>query len=187
MQPTSKKNIALVCNALAGSGKAIMLAEKIAVALASRNTSFTFYKENWPQRFNTFTTIFIVGGDGTLNYFINLYPSIKLPLVIFNGGTGNDFHWLLYGNKTFDEQLQIALEGNAKPIDIGKCNAHYFINGVGVGFEGAVAKAFSRAKKLPDKTSFLITILKKISFYKVKGYFIKSEGKNFRVENLLLI
>jgi diacylglycerol kinase (ATP) len=179
MQPASKKNIAIVCNALAGSGKAVALAEKIALELANRNIGFTFYKEDWPNGFNTFTTIFIVGGDGTLNYFINHYPGLKIPLVIFNGGTGNDFHWLLYGNKTFNEQLQIALDANAQPIDIGKCNEHYFINGVGIGFEGAVAKALSGTKKLQGKTSFLITILKKICLYKAKDYVIQSEGQNF--------
>jgi diacylglycerol kinase (ATP) len=179
MQPASKKNIAIVCNALAGSGKAVVLAKKIAVELANRNIEFNFYKENWPKGFNNFTTIFIVGGDGTLNYFINHYPDIKIPLVIFNGGTGNDFHWLLYGNKTFDEQLQIALGENAKPIDIGKCNENYFINGVGIGFEGAVAKALLGKKKLAGKASFMITILKNILTYRSKQYFIKSAEQEF--------
>jgi diacylglycerol kinase (ATP) len=32
------------------------------------------------------TEAWIVGGDGTLNYFINLYKEIAVPLVIFKGG-----------------------------------------------------------------------------------------------------
>ncbi len=186
MQPTSKKNIAIVCNALAGSGKAIVLAEKLAGELANKNIAFTFYKENWPGEFNTFTTVFIVGGDGTLNYFINRYAGIKLPLVIFNGGTGNDFHWLLYGNKTFNEQLQTILDGNARPIDIGKCNEYYFINGVGIGFEGAVVKALLGKKKMAGKASFMITILKNIFTYRSKQYFIKSAEKEFTGKNFVV-
>jgi diacylglycerol kinase (ATP) len=119
MQSTPVKNIAIVSNALAGSGRATILAEKIALQLTSKNIEHTVFKETWPDHFNGFTDVFIAGGDGTLNYFINQYNGIKLPLVIFNGGTGNDFHWLLYGNMTLDQQLETALEQAPKPIDIG--------------------------------------------------------------------
>jgi diacylglycerol kinase (ATP) len=187
MQTAPLQNIAIVCNALAGAGKAVPLAQKIADGLTQKNIAHTFFNNNWPGDFNNFTSIFIVGGDGTLNYFVNHYPGIKIPLVIFNGGTGNDFHWLLYGNKTFDEQLQTALTQNARPIDLGKCNERYFINGVGIGFEGAVAKALLGKRKLAGKASFMITILKNILTYRSKNYFIKCDekelaGKRFVVD-----
>ncbi len=187
MQPAVDKKIALVCNALAGVGKAILLAEKIAAHLANKKIPFVTFKDNWPADFKYFTDIFIVGGDGTLNYFINKYSDISLPLVIFNGGTGNDFHWLLYGNQTLDQQLVIALNESPKPIDMAKCNNRYFINGLGLGFEGEVAKALVGKKKYSGKISFLITILKKIFTYRSKNYLIKSsegfvQGKKLLVD-----
>ena len=186
MQPANKKNIAIVCNSLAGAGRAVMLAETIAQKLINKNIDHTIFKESWPDHFVSFTDIFIVGGDGTLNYFINQYPGIKLPLTIFNGGTGNDFHWLLYGNITMEEQLEIALSENQKPIDIGKCNDRYFINGVGIGFEGEVAKALTGKKKRAGKASFLITILKKIVTYHSKNYTLKSSEQNLSGKRLLV-
>ena len=147
MSSTTDKNIAIVCNPIAGAGRALVLVEKIANELSQKQVSYKLFKENWPEYFNGFTDIWIVGGDGTLNYFINHYPDIKLPLVIFNGGTGNDFHFLLYGDRSYEEQLEIALTGTSKPIDIGKCNERYFINDVGIGFEAAVAKALKGKKK----------------------------------------
>ena len=186
MQTSAEKKIAIVCNVLAGVGKASLLAEKIAVKLAAKQIGYVIYKENWPADFNFFTEVFIVGGDGTLNYFINRYPNIELPLVIFNGGTGNDFHWLLYANKTLDEQLQVALTESPKPIDIGKCNERYFINGVGIGFEGSVAKALMGKKKQPGKTSFLITVLKKIVTYHSKNYWIQSAKVLYQGKKLLV-
>lgn len=186
MQAANEKNIAILCNALAGVGKALPLAEKIANAISQKQNSYSLFKENWPVAFNDFTDVWIVGGDGTLNYFINHHPDITLPLVIFNGGTGNDFHWLLYGNKTFDEQIQIALNGTPKPIDIGKCNDLYFINGVGIGFEGEVAKALTGKKKTLGKTSFLVTILKKIFSYRSNNYTIKSAEQNLSGRKLLI-
>ena len=186
MQRAMEKNIALVCNNLAGAGRAVTLTEAIAQGLTAKNITHTILREAWPDHFSDFTDIFIVGGDGTLNYFINRYPGIKLPLVIFKGGTGNDFHWLLYGNKTMGEQLETALVEVAKPIDIGKCNDRYFINGVGIGFEGQVAKALTGKKKRPGKASFLITILKKIVTYRSKNYSIKSAERNLSGKKLLV-
>ena len=186
MQEMIEKNIAVVCNRLAGAGRAVAFAEKIGTELTKRNKNCSLFIETWPTDFKGFTDVFIVGGDGTLNYFINHYPDIKLPLAIFNAGTGNDFHWLLYGSKTFDEQLQIMLNANAKPIDIGRCNEHYFINGVGIGFEGEVARALTGRKKRPGKTSFLLCILQKIFTYHSKNYSVISAGWNLTGKKLLV-
>lgn len=180
------KHIAILCNPLAGVGKAIMLAEQIANELTKQQVSHELILEHWPVAFTSFTDVWIAGGDGTLNYFINHYPDIELPLVIFKGGTGNDFHWLLYGTQTLEEQLQVALLGDPKPIDIGKCNDRYFINGAGIGFEGEVARALTGKKKLPGKTSFFITILKKIFGYRCKEYTIQSAEYNNSGKKLLV-
>ena len=186
MQSLREKNIAILCNALAGSGSAVLCAENICTRLSDKNIRHTQFKDTWPDDFSLYTDIFIVGGDGTLNYFINRYPGMSLPLVIFKGGTGNDVYWLLYGNSTLDEQLETALNSSPKPLDIGKCNDHYFINGVGIGFEGEVAKALTGKKKLPGKTSFLITILKKIVTYRSKSYTIQSDERSLSGRRLLV-
>jgi len=187
MEPTEEKNIAILCNALAGVGTAVPMAKKIADALLAADINHRLFDENWPNLFDGFSDIFIVGGDGTLNYFINHYPDIHLPLVLFKGGTGNDFHWLLYGEQTLEAQLQIALNATPKPIDIGKCNERYFINGLGIGFEGAVVKDLSGKKKRPGKASFFISILKNIFTCRTKYYTIESaerslHGKMFLVD-----
>lgn len=186
MQNSSNKNIALLCNVLAGAGRAIPVTEQIAGFLTERQVRHTVFKEHWPASVEEFTDLFIVGGDGTLNYFVNHYPGIRLPLVIFNGGTGNDFHWLLYGKQTLEEQLILALNAPPKPIDLGRCNEKYFINGVGIGFEGEVARALQGKKKLPGKTSFLITIIKKIFSYRSRTYSIQLEDQIITGKKLLV-
>lgn len=180
------KNIAVVCNRLAGAGKAVLYAERIGRELLKRNKTYRLFTDTWPDQFDGFTDIFIVGGDGTLNYFINKYPDIKLPLAVFNAGTGNDFHWLLYGSKTFDEQMLTVFSSPPKSIDIGKCNEHYFINGVGIGFEGEVARALTGMKKRPGKTSFLICILRKIFTYHSRNYVIHTDEWNASGKKLLI-
>lgn len=181
-----EKHIALLCNPLAGAGKAVKCSDEIAAGLSAMKISYTLFKEIWPEHLNDFTDVFIAGGDGTLNYFLNKYPLPALPVVIFKGGTGNDFHWLLYGDKTFSEQLQTVCSVDPKPIDIGLCNDRYFINGVGIGFEGEVARALTGIKKLPGKTSFLLTVLQKIVSYRSKYYTVKTEHKSVKGKKLLI-
>lgn len=181
------KNISILSNQLAGAGQSVILAKKISVELSAKQIPHSLFKETWPDDFNDFTDVWIVGGDGTLNYFVNLYPEIKLPLVIFNGGTGNDFHWLLYGKISFEEQLQLVLSAEPKPIDLGRCNEKFFINGVGVGFEGEVAKSLTGKKKRAGKASFMTMILKKIFSYRSASYQIKVDRKFFPKKKYLMI
>jgi diacylglycerol kinase (ATP) len=175
VQTTKEKKIAIVCNKLAGVGRSIVLADKIASELLSRQIPHSLFKENWPAVFDDFTDVWISGGDGTLNYFVNHYPGINLPLVIFKGGTGNDFHWLLYGEVSVEEQIQLVLNTEPKPIDLGRCNEKFFLNDIGIGFEAAVAKGLRGKKKKAGKTSFMIMILKKIFSYRSKPYHIWSD------------
>lgn len=186
IEKVSFQNIAIVCNPLAGVGRAVALADKIAQSLKKRNISFQLFKENWPQHWEGYSDIYIVGGDGTLNYFINHYSDIELPLVIFNGGTGNDFHWMLYGKTDFEKQLDLVLNSEAKPIDCGKCNDRFFLNGLGIGFEGEVAGSLTGKKKQFGKKSFLLAVLKKILLYRAKFYKITMEGKVMDSRNMMI-
>ena len=182
-----EKNISIVCNHLAGGGRALTLGKRIAGDLQSRNIKHRLHVGDWPGNFNSFTDVWIIGGDGTLNYFFNKYPGIRLPLVVFNGGTGNDVHSLLYRNKSFEEQFEMALTTTPKLIDAGRCNEKYFMNGVGIGFEGAVAKSLTGKKKTKTgKAAFMSTILRKVFFYSSKKY--KTISDEFKVEskNLLI-
>lgn len=183
--PTTK-NIAVVCNPLAGAGRAVDYANRLCGELEKKQLPFTLFTGTWPDDFEGFTEVYIAGGDGTVNFFVNKYPNIQLPLAVFNAGTGNDFHWLLYGTQPFMEQLNLVLQADPKPIDLGRCNEYYFINGVGVGFEGEVAKALTGRKKQPGKTSFLWCVIRKIFTYRSSQYSILSDEMSISGKKLLV-
>ncbi len=181
-----KKNIAIVVNPLAGSGRGVELAKKIISLLLPHGLTPRLFIDNWPAHFNGFTDIWIVGGDGTLHYFINHYPDIQLPLVIFPGGSGNDFHWMLYGNKSLEELIEIALTANPRKIDAGRCNGKLFLNGTGVGFEGVVAKSLAGKNKKKGKASFFTEVIKKIITYREQSFQISNEQVNLRGKYLII-
>jgi diacylglycerol kinase family enzyme len=160
------KKIAIVCNKLAGNGRAIAIAKRLVVELSNRSIGHNLYTDDWPGDLTSFTDVWIVGGDGTLNYFFNKYPGIRSPLVVFNGGTGNDVHSLLYKEMSFEEQLEIAL--------------------IGIGFEGAVAKSLTNKKKTKTgKAAFMGAILQKVFFYSSKKY--KAVANEYAMEGQRLL
>lgn len=179
--------IAIATNTLAGSGKALKLAAKLQQLLTDQKiTSQVFTEKEWDDRLYGFDQVWIAGGDGTVNYFVNQYHDIKKPLSIFNGGTGNDFYALLYGKTTVEAQVAHVLHSNPKSIDAGICNGHYFLNGVGIGFDGAVAKSLQGVNKFGGKTSFMLSVLKHILFFKEQHYTITSGEKTVEGKFLMI-
>lgn len=161
-----EKHIALVCNPSRENVKALPLAQSIDLLLKGMNISHSLFTEVWPESFDGYTEVWIAGGDGTINWFINQYPDIQLPLALFGGGSGNDFHWMLYGDVTAEQQVEKVLEARPQPVDAGICNGKLFVNGVGIGFDGAIVHDLLGKKKLAGKASYLLSILKQIVGYR---------------------
>jgi diacylglycerol kinase (ATP) len=150
------KNIALVVNPL--HTKALAVAGEVSAILKSKRVEHTVFTTSWPIHWTDITEAWIIGGDGTLNYFINHYPQFSLPMAVFKGGTGNDFHWLLYGDISVEEQVALVLKSSPLPVDAGLCNNRLFINGVGIGFDGKVVKDLAGKQKQKGKASYLATV-----------------------------
>ena len=164
----ASKHIALICNPTAENAKALRVTDSIAVLLSGIDIKHSIFTSYWPSVWEGITQAWIIGGDGTLNCFINQYPDIQLPLTIFAGGSGNDFHWMLYGSLGLEQQVELVLEAEPAKVDAGICNGRLFLNGVGIGFDGAIVKDLLGKKKLAGKGSYLLSILKNILGYHEK-------------------
>jgi diacylglycerol kinase (ATP) len=174
----SSFNIAIVCNTLAGKGYSRDLTRQLQELLERQQIACTSFMDDWPPHFNGFTDIFILGGDGTLNHFINQYPNISIPLSVFKGGSGNDFGWKLYGDLSFEAQVSKMLTSNPHAVDAGSCNGRLFLNGVGIGFDGEVVRSMGRKRIIAGHLGYLFTVLKKIFVY--KEHLLDLEYNNIR-------
>jgi YegS/Rv2252/BmrU family lipid kinase len=163
-----EKHIALVCNPIEDNWKAKAITDAIAAHLQSADIRHTLFKTCWLSDWTNITEVWIIGGDGTVNTFINQYPGISIPLSVFPGGTANDIHWMIYGDLTVEEQVAQLLKGKVIQVDGGVCNGKLFLNGVGIGFDGAIAKDLMGKKKLAGKTSYVLSVLKQIAGYQEK-------------------
>jgi len=164
--PETALHIALICNPTATNKKALEVCRKVSTLLQERNIKHSIFITKWPAGWEGISGAWIIGGDGTVNYFINKYPDCSIPLSVFAGGTGNDLHWMLYGKTDVISQVDRLLQASPMPIDAGACNGILFLNGVGIGFDGSIVKDLTGKSKWPGKTSYFISIIKHLWSYK---------------------
>jgi YegS/Rv2252/BmrU family lipid kinase len=178
-------HIAIVVNPNAGKGKSLKMMVQLQLLLQQRSISHESFTDTWPQSFDGFTDVWIIGGDGTLNYFINHYPNIQLPLALFKGGTGNDFAWKLYGDSNLKQQFEIVMSSSPQPVDAASCNEFLFLNGVGIGFDGVVLKQMKAIRLIGGHFGYYLAVLKSIFSFRESGFEISGNNVHFKGKLLL--
>lgn len=159
-------NIALLVNSQSGKNKAVLIAQSVEQFLFHKQIQANTFIDTWPSELHSFSDIWLFGGDGTLNYFVNHYPDCTVPLSIFPAGTGNDFAFILYGKMNPLQQADYILNAPVRKVDAGKCNGMLFMNGVGLGFDGEVLKAMKQIRKIGGGLGYLLAVVKQVFFFK---------------------
>ena len=115
----------------------------------------------------------IVGGDGTLNRFINDTDGIEISqeIVYFPTGTGNDFAKDL--GKGENPSLINQYLKNLPSAEV-KGKRYRFVNGVGFGIDGYCCQVGDALKKIPGKKVNYTGIA-------IKGLLFRFKSRNARV------
>jgi len=162
------KNVAILANTTAGKGKSKQISIWLQEQLITLNKLSNIYDLEWPSdaELNQYSDAWVIGGDGTINYFINKYPNCKIPITLFCGGTGNDFAWKLYGDVKIEQQLATILTATPKPIDAAKVNGKLYINCLGVGFDWEILQSMKSIRFIGGHYGYLLAVIFKIFFFK---------------------
>lgn len=133
--------------------------------------------------------IVIIGGDGTLNRFLNDTNGldIKQKILYYAGGSGNDFLHDI-GKSKGDAPFDLSKYSTDLPTVEVKGKEYVFLNGVGVGLDGYVCHSVAKFKETSDKpVSYTAIALKNILFeYKPCGATITVDGVTKRFEKVWL-
>lgn len=123
----------------------------------------------------TTDTIHIVGGDGTLNHFINDIATMEeLPEIFYYpAGTGNDFSRDIYGMISSD---RIRLNDYVKVLPTVTVNGKTmrFINGIGFGIDGYCCEEGDKQRAKGNKKINYTAIA-------IKGLLFKFKPRNAEV------
>jgi YegS/Rv2252/BmrU family lipid kinase len=176
----------ILYNSQSGKGKGKRIAQQIKESLITKGVPFEMYSDDeWPSVIDKFDCIWLVGGDGSLNYFLNKYPSSNLPLGIFPGGTGNDLYSNLQQHSNIHQLIDQYLRKETKKIDIGICNGQRFINTVGIGFDGEVLKDMTIARWIGGHLGYLLIVIKHLFLFKELSF--KYDHNGISKKELLLL
>jgi YegS/Rv2252/BmrU family lipid kinase len=154
----------VIVNLLAGRGRCRRLWPAIERALRSSRLSFQHVFTEAPgaaidmarRAAKDFSLVVAVGGDGTIHEVATGLLGTTTHLGIIPAGTGNDFVKML-GIPPKDPLRAIAIleEERTRRVDVGRVGEHYFVNGLGVGLDGAVAWRVFRSWRWPALAPWL--------------------------------
>lgn len=121
--------------------------------------------QNFIDGFDKTAKILLVGGDGTLNKFINAVnlDSLKNSVWYYAAGSGNDF-WIDIGRKLGDKPVCIDEYLKDLPVVIINGKEYKFINGVGYGIDGWCCEVADELKAKGKKVNYTSIAIKGLLF-----------------------
>ncbi len=131
-----------------------------------------------------------IGGDGTINECVNGIMGSPKVLGILPAGSGNDLIKSLSIPKELETAFNVLLSGRVRSIDIGEvlCDGQgrHFINGVGIGFDAAVANRTKSIRHLTGTLLYLVAVLQTLGSYKSPKFTIRLDSLELCSHNLLI-
>jgi len=189
-------NYYFIVNPAAGDGKKLSVITEIQAFCQDNGLDFEVVITKQPKQAvdlakkaaEKFEVVVAVGGDGTINEVASGLVDTDAALGIIPTGSGNDFAAMLGLSKNPKKALKTLLGNQTRVVDIGLVNSQrYFINGLGVGFDGEVAsrvRGFSKFSR--GFVAYLLTVLRTLATYKFKRVKISIDGNSFTKKILLV-
>lgn len=146
----------VIVNPSAGHGQTARLAETISATLA-RHMAFDLEYTDGPKhavhiasQLHDYDLVIAVGGDGTAFEVANGLATSnnrRTALAVVPTGSGNDLRRSLGISKEPLKALEEISSGVSAYIDLGTANGTYFVNSVGIGFDGRIARRAGELSK----------------------------------------
>ena len=132
-----------------------------------------------------FTHVISVGGDGTSHEVVNGLIGSSVVFGVVPCGSGNDFPKA--ASIPLDAKLAIetVFSGRERAVDIGKLGDSYFINGLGIGLDGAVSHRFKKLELLRGPLGYLLVSVQEALTF--KGFPARVKIDDWNYEGTLLL
>jgi diacylglycerol kinase (ATP) len=90
--------------------------------------------------------IVVAGGDGTIEFFVRKFADTNHPLGIIAMGTFNNLARALGLPSDIDKAIEVARDGDTRPITLGRVNGRIFIEACAIGLFGQTIALGDSAK-----------------------------------------
>lgn len=188
----------VVYNNKAGNVKVEKLIQKVKEVLEPHVDQLEFYeaededtlKQYLSDDSNTFSYIWIMGGDGTVHTCVDaLRKRTSMPVTaILPSGTCNDFARALGLPMDPVEAAKTSLKKRVKGIDIGVYNGQSFTNFVGIGIIADTSENINeQAKGTVGRFSYFMSALQTIKEVDSFQYELTADGEVYEGEAAMIL
>ncbi len=162
-------DIIFIINPNSGKKKADLLLKKIKSEFPEADCYITKSIEEFDvfmhENINKYTLFVVVGGDGSVKSTVeHLIGKSDKILAVYPAGSGNGFARELGYKANLKHLKQAVNQMKIRPIDIPKINDEYCANVAGVGFDAAIAHAFSKLNTRGFWSYFKLVVKTMFSF-----------------------
>jgi YegS/Rv2252/BmrU family lipid kinase len=192
-----------VINPVAGQGSAAKMQDFLERMLRRRGVSHEIQLTRGPgdatiiARGSTARVVIAVGGDGTINEVANGVVGSEKWIGVIPAGSGNDFIKSVEIPRNPGEALERLLNGSHRRIDVAfiACSGsssgtdapgRFFVNGVGIGFDAAVAVKTKQIRFLTGVPLYLAAVFKVLGGYQSPDFKIFSDDQSISGRRLLI-
>jgi diacylglycerol kinase (ATP) len=191
----------VIANPVAGKGAGQRALDKLRILLKSRGIDYvvtiTEHVGHATElaRAAEGNMVVAVGGDGTINEVVNGLVGSGKALAVIPAGSGNDFVKALGVPKDVAAAFGKIVEGKRLNVDVGvvACGptgsthlSRCFINGVGIGFDAAVAAQTKKIKHLSGFAVYLVAVLQTLGRYRSPVFNVTVDEWHRAAQQLLI-
>ncbi|WP_306350111.1 diacylglycerol/lipid kinase family protein [Flavobacterium sp. '19STA2R22 D10 B1'] len=125
------------------------------------------------------------GGDGTINEVASCLINTEIQLGIIPIGSGNGLASNLKIPQNIDKAILIIKNGQAKAIDVGRVNEHYFFSNMGLGIDAMIIHNYEKHQKR-TLSAYVKASMKASTAYKAPKAIVQMNNKTLEVAPFML-
>lgn len=139
--------------------------------------------------------IVAVGGDGTVNEVGNALIEGNATMSVIPIGSGNDFVKMFSIPTNINKALEKLKQGVRRDSDAGLTTItsadgnkadRYFLNGIGIGFDAAVANQTRKFKRLSGVSLYAVSVAIVLFKYETPAMMMSLNGSMYNGEHFLI-
>jgi len=136
--------------------------------------------KDYLEKKQEFDNVILLGGDGTINHFVNavIDYNMKQDIYLKRNGSGNDFSRSLINNNKLPQHIMSAV------FDSGEKT--HFINGIGMGIDGYVGYLINQSTK-KGKFRYFLNTLKALMQYIPEPLTVTIDGEKHHFKKAYLV
>ncbi|GED16158.1 diacylglycerol/lipid kinase family protein [Aneurinibacillus migulanus] len=196
--------IIFIVNPVSANGRGKKIWSQLEPVLKERQLAYTVHFTTGPKhatflakeirKVSKVEAVIVVGGDGTLHEVAQGLIGTAIPLGCIPAGSGNDFARALHISTNSIKALEMLLSSKPYKIDVAEINNSFFVNGSGIGFDGAVARMTNGSKikcwlnrmKL-GRLAYVIIALRLLCTFRPMPLTLTIDGRRYFYDNIWLI